>query len=191
VEILACTLELVRGGGLGALTTRRIAEKVGFTEAALYRHFPSKQALILGMMDKLDEMLLVPIEEIASDDSISTNQRLEKIVRHHTEIIREHKSLPILLLAEASVSEDEELLARMRLIFRRYLSVMEDLVRRGQVEGGIVSGPEPDCLALLLLGAPAALAIRHRLLPDFEAEDRFAQTLIPFLLSVIRVDERN
>jgi AcrR family transcriptional regulator len=191
MEILACTMDLVRGGGLGALTTRRIAEKVGFTEAALYRHFPSKQALILGMMDRLDEMLLGPIEDIALDESASVVQRIERIVRHHTDIIRRHKSLPILLLAEASVSEDEELLARMRLIFKRYLTVMEDLVRRGQAESGIVSGPEPDCLALLLLGAPAALAIRHRLLPDFEAEDRFAETLIPFLVSVIRVDEGN
>ncbi|HHQ48093.1 MAG TPA: hypothetical protein ENK19_04320 [Acidobacteria bacterium] len=63
---------------------------------------------------------------------------------------------------------------------------MERLIRKGQAEGEIVNGPAPDCLAQLLLGTPAVLAIRNRLLPDPQAEERFATTLIPFLLRSIR-----
>ena len=185
-EVLDHVLALVQEGGLAALTTRRLAERVGFTEAALYRHFPSKQAVILGMMDRLREMLLEPIVAIASDESLSITGRLERIVLHHTAVVRQHKMLPILLLAEATVSEDEALLARMRSIFQRYLSVMEQLIRKGQEEGEIVDGPAPDSLAQLLLGTPAVLAIRNRLLPDPQAGERFATTLIPFLLRCVR-----
>jgi AcrR family transcriptional regulator len=190
IQILNKTLELVREGGLAHVTTKKIAERVGFTEAALYRHFPTKQALILGLMDRLEDMLVAPIRTIAGDGSLSVRQRLEAIVRHHTTLVREQNSLPILLLAEASVSEDPALLGRMRSIFHDYISVLEGLVREGQAQDEIVRAPEADCLALLLLGAPAALAIRHRLFPDTRAEDRFEHSLIPHLISSLDLNPR-
>lgn len=185
-EILDQAMALVRQGGLAALTTRRLAHRVGFTEAALYRHFPNKQALILGMMDRLEAMLLEPVSAIASDESLSIPDRLEQIVLHHTTLVRRQRSLPILLLAEASLSEDEALLERMRSIFQGYLTTVEGLIDEGQTRGEIVNGPEPDSLAMLLLGPPAALAIRHRLFPDPPSEERFSETLIPFLVRAMR-----
>jgi len=184
-DILACTLALVREHGLAHVTTKLIAERVGFSEAALYRHFPTKQALLLGLMDRLEDMLLGPIRAIAGDGSLPVVRRLEAIIRHHAKLVREQNSLPILLLAEASAADDPALIGRMRSIFYDYLSILEGLVREGQARGEIVHGPEPDCLALLLLGSPAALAIRHRLLPDARSEDRFESTLIPFLIETI------
>ncbi len=184
-EILDRTLELVREAGLGGLTTKKIAERVGFSEAALYRHFPTKQALILGLMDRLEEMLVRPAREIAADGDLPIVQRLEKILLGHVRLIREQNSLPILLLAEASASDDPELLGRMRSIFHGYVSILEGLLREGQAREEIHDVVEADCLALALLGAPAALAIRHRLLPDARAEDRFENTLLPFLLHAL------
>jgi hypothetical protein len=111
------------------------------------------------------------------------------MVRHHTSVVRQFNSLPIILLAEASVSGDEALVDRMRSIFERYLSLLEEVVRAGQARGEIVGAIQPDCIAMLLLGAPAGLAIRHRLLPDPLAEDRFENMLIPFLRTHIESPE--
>jgi len=190
-EIIDRTIELVREGGLGGLTTRKIAERVGFTEGALFRHFPNKQALLLALMDRLENLLVEPIATIAADDELSSAERLERMVRHHTTVVRRFNSLPIILLAEASVSGDEALVGHMRTIFERYLSLLEGVVREGQARGEIVGGIQPDCLAILLLGAPAGLAIRHRLLPDAAAEDRFEEILIPFLRATIDTRERS
>ncbi|RLB15260.1 MAG: hypothetical protein DRG82_11995 [Deltaproteobacteria bacterium] len=180
-EILDRAMDLVKESGLGALTTRKIAEKMGFSEAALYRHFPTKKALVNGLMERLDQMLLGPVQEIAADDSLSHLERLKRILLHHVHLVREQNSLPILLLAEASATDDPTLLGRMRSILHTYLSVLEGLVREAQAKGLVPGELQNDCIALLLLGAPAALAIRHRLLPDGRLEDRFENTLIPFL----------
>jgi len=188
-EILDRALELVRESGLAALTTKKVAARVGFTEAALYRHFGSKKALVLGLMDRLELMLIEPIRAMAREGGATVAARLESIVRHHTSLVREQNSLPILLLAEASVSEDPQLLGRMRSIFHEYLSILEGLLREGQSRGEIARDANADCLALVLLGAPAALAIRHRLLPDDKAEDRFEGTLIPYLLTALSAAE--
>lgn len=188
-EIISCTLELVREMGIGGLTTRKIAEKVGFTEAALFRHYPTKQALLLALMDRLEGLLVEPIARIAADDTGSVVERLERMVRHHTTVVRQFNSLPILLLAEASASGDKALVDRMRAIFERYLSILEEVASAGQARGEIIAAIQPDCIAMLLLGAPAGLAIRHRLLPDVTAEDRFEEILIPFLRATIDARE--
>lgn len=184
-EILDRALELVRQSGLAGLTTKKLAERVGFTEAALYRHFPSKGKLVLGLMDRLEVMLLDPIRDIAADGSRTVGERLEAILRHHARLVREQNSLPILLLAEASVSEDPDLLGKMRSIFHTYLSLLEGVVREGQVRGELTTALKPDCAALMLLGAPTALAIRHRLLPDPRVEDRFETVEIPLIVQVL------
>lgn len=190
-EILDRTLELARERGIGGLTTRKIAEGVGFTEGALFRHFPTKQALLLALMDRLEDVMIEPIAAIATDDTLAAAERLEHMIRHHTKVVRQFNSLPIILLAEASVSGDEALVGRMRTIFKRYLSLLEEVVREGQSRGEIVGAIQPDCIAILLVGAPAGLAIRHRLMPDAAAEDRFEKTLIPFLRATIDTRERS
>jgi len=95
--ILDCTIDLVREGGPGALTTKKIAEKMGFTEPALYRrHFPTKKALVIGLMRRLEDVLLAPIQCIASDDAHSLEQRLKRILVHHIRLAIRHRLLPVI-----------------------------------------------------------------------------------------------
>jgi len=185
-EILDQALILVRENGLSGLTIRRIAERMGFSEPALYRHFANKQALILGLMDRLDEMLVCKAKAIAEDPSLSALKRLSSIITHHVKLVRKHKSLPILLLAEASTSDDPVLLGRMQAIFGTYFEILVKIVSEGQNNGTIDSTVHPDCIALGLMGTPTSLAVRHRLMPDGEFEDRIENTWIPFLIDRIR-----
>ena len=184
-EILDQALILVGESGLSGLTIRKIAERMNFSEPALYRHFPNKQALILGLMDRLDEMLPHTARDIAEDTSLPAPERLSRIISHHVRLVREHNGLPILLLAEASTSDDPVLLDRMRAIFKAYFALLVEVVIEGQGDGTIDPAVQPDCLALGLMGTPTALAVRHRLLPDAGFEDRVEDVWIPFLLDRI------
>jgi len=183
-QILDRALDLVPRGGLGGLTMKKIALRVGFSEAAIYRHFPTRQALLLGLMDRLEAMLVAPIRAIAADASVAPAERLTRILRHHTTVVIQRDSLPILLLAEASVSGEAKLVGRMRRIFAGYLDVLERLLD----EAGIAARPDGSGhtgLALLLVGLPAAVAIHHRLRPDAPAERAMADALAPFLVGCL------
>ena len=184
-EILDKAMILVREGGLSGLTIRKIAERMGFSEPALYRHFPNKRAVILGLMDRLDEMLVLTARGFAEDTSLSAPERLSLIISHHVRLVREHSGLPILLLAEASTSDDPVLLSRMRAIFQAYFTLLVGVIDEGQGNGTIDQTVQSDCLALGLMGTPTALAVRHRLLPDAGFEDRVEDVWIPFLLERI------
>lgn len=198
-QILDRTVELVAKDGLANLTMKKIAGRVGFSEAAIYRHFPTKQGLLLSLMDRLEALLLVPIRAMAADTGVSPQDRLSRILGHHLRIVLDHDSLPILLLAEASASGDPRLVQRMRDIFNPYRALLCELLAdttpAGRARGwmrahaagadGHGASIAPDSLALLLLGVPAALAIQHRLQPDSKAEQRAVAEVAPWLLAAI------
>ena len=178
-EILDHTLELVRDAGLAGLTMKKIAERVGFTEAAVYRHFPSKRALLLGLVGRLEGMLLGTVRAIAHDPALPAPAKLEAILLHHIGLLVATDGLPILLLAEASASGDEALVARIAAVLRQYLDLLAQVLGEIPPAAGL---PPAQRSALLFLGLPAALALERRILGAEAADAEAIAELVPFLV---------
>ena len=172
-EIVDRTFELVRDHGFAGLRMRQIADRVGVTEGALYRHFPSKEAILLALVERMEGRLLGPVRKIASRVDLAPEQKLEEILRHHLRTVIESRSLPILLISEASFSEHEALRARITTMLSSYLGILESLVRQVRTAEGF----EPPELAVLLLGLPAAVALSQRLLPNPQLAERLVGTV--------------
>src|SRR5687768_6234775 len=163
-ELLDHALALAREVGLAGLTVRRLADRVGFTEAALYRHFPNKQALLLRMVERLSsERLLGPLRAIAADAVRPAAARLEAAVEHHVRTVLAVDGLPVLILAEAAAAGDEVLLDRFRAITGEVAALFERLLREA---GPPVGSPDPRAQAIALFGLAAAAALHHRLVGD-------------------------
>ena len=178
-ELVDHALALVREAGLPGLTVRRLAERAGFTEAALYRHFASKQELLKALMGTLGERLLVPVRRIAAEVDRPAAERLKAILHHHVKIVLDSAGLPILIVAEAVASRDEAMLARIRITLSEYLGILEDLLDELP---GRAHRPVPRTLGLLMLGVPAASALRLRVLPDAELEAAARNELVDYLV---------
>lgn len=180
-ELVDIALELAREGGLGGLTVRRLADRAGFTEAALYRHFPSKSALLQALMGRIESRFLPQMRRIAEDEARAPAERLAEVVRFHARTVLAIEGLPILLLGEAAATGDEALQERIRSGAGAYLRILESLLDRLPLR------VEVRGASLLLLGLSAATAIRHRLFPDPELEGRVVETLptvlVDFLIS--------
>ena len=160
-ELLELALDLVREVGIAGLTVRRLAERAGFTEAALYRHFHNKQALLLAMVERVsEERLLGPLRTIAADRERTPRQRLAAVVRHHVSTILALEGLPVLILAEAAAAGDEALLARFRTVVGELQSILGGLIAEA---GAPADGPSPPALGVVLIGIGAATALQHRL----------------------------
>src|SRR5271168_2300415 len=55
LQLLDAALELFSRKGFGGATTKEIAAAAGVTEAIIFRHFPSKQALYTAVLDSKAE----------------------------------------------------------------------------------------------------------------------------------------
>lgn len=67
-RILEAAMELIAEGGLEALSMGRLAEAVDYTPGALYRYFPSKDALLAGLLAQvLDELQVFLVKAEPAD----------------------------------------------------------------------------------------------------------------------------
>jgi len=173
-EILDCAAELVAESGLAQLTMKRLAERVGFTEPAIYRHYPGKSALLAAMIERLGRRLLETIEAIAGDRALAPQERLLAMVRHHVALLRATRGLPILILAEGLAAGDRELMERVGGVLQRYLALLGGVL----AELGLDAGVPPDRQAILFLGLPAAIGIQLRAFPDLALSDEETDRLV-------------
>lgn len=177
-EILDRAFELVRESGLTNLTMKKVAERVGFTEPAVYRHFPTKQALVLGLLGRLGEMLLGPVRAIAADRQLPPVERLARILTHHLGLIIDTDGLPLLIFAEASAAGDEVVIGRMREIIGELRSILIGIVE----EMPAVPGTPPPLLVMALFGIVASTAIQRRMMPDVNFPKEAILAQIPVLV---------
>lgn len=179
-EILDQSLALIREQGLAGLTMRKVAERMGFSEPAIYRHFKTKQDLILGIISRLEANLIKPMEKIAANQKRSVTSRISAIVTHHLDLIAENNALPILLFAEAAASADERLTLAMRGVFGAYENLLHRLLEEGHARGEIDPDLNPADGTMLLMGAPSACALRMRLFNEASKKAR-RQRLVKYI----------
>lgn len=178
-EILDRTLELVGESGLANLTMKKVAERVGFTEPAVYRHFPTKQALVLGILGRLAEMLLPPIRDVAADTEAPAVDRIERILTHHLDLILRTDGLPFLILAEASAAGDDVVIARMRETLGEVRTILLEILKEMPPPPG---GPPPEVLVMALFGFAITTAVQRRLMPEASIPREQALAMIPVLV---------
>lgn len=173
-EILDRAAELVAESGLAQLTMKRLADRVGFTEPALYRHYPGKSALLAAMIERLGGRLLPTMETIAGDRGRPPQERLLEMVRHHVALLRATRGLPILILAEGLASGNHELIESVGSVMRRYLTLLGAVT----AELGLAVGVSADRQAMLFLGLPAAIGIQMRAFPEVALSDEETELLV-------------
>lgn len=166
-EILDRAAELVAESGLAQLTMKRLAERVGFTEPALYRHYRGKSALLAAMIERLSGRLLPTMAEIVGNREVAPADRLLAMVRHHVALLRATRGLPILILAEGLASSDPELIGAVGGVMRRYLALLGGVLAELALDAGVA----PERQAILFLGLPAAIGIQLRAFPEMALTD--------------------
>ena len=55
LQIIQTSIELIGNGGIQELTIKNLSRKIGFVEAAVYRHFASKSEILLTVLELLSQ----------------------------------------------------------------------------------------------------------------------------------------
>jgi AcrR family transcriptional regulator len=79
-QIKKAVLEIISTEGIGKLSTRNLASKIGVTEGALFRHFSSKKEIMLSILDDVKNELLADQEKITFSSDLSAEEKLFKFL---------------------------------------------------------------------------------------------------------------
>jgi AcrR family transcriptional regulator len=119
-RILSVALELIADHGFSATSTREIAERLGFTKAALYYHFRTKDDLLAALVGPAKAELGALIEGAADDGSPEARR---EFVVGYVDLVARHADLIRVLASDPSVKESAGLHTVVPL-FRRLIPLL-------------------------------------------------------------------
>ena len=114
-RILDVALELIADRGFAATSTREIAERLGFTKAALYYHFRTKDDLLAAIVGTVMTDLETLVER---GQGARTPEERRELVEGYVHLVQAHADLIRVLASDPSVKQSAGLHDAMP-IFRR------------------------------------------------------------------------
>jgi AcrR family transcriptional regulator len=153
-EIADAALRIVAEQGLGRFTAMSIAREVGVSDAALFRHFPTKDAIVLAVVDRVEEVLFEGFPP-PDPDPIA---RLGRFFERRVAVIRDSPGVARVVGSEllAQVAPPEGL-ARVAAFRRRSRAFVHRTLVEARRKGLLAEGLAPDEATVLVLGAILAL----------------------------------
>jgi TetR/AcrR family transcriptional regulator len=165
LEAFALMLEQSPGA---RITTAALARQVGVSEAALYRHFPSKAKMIEGLIEFMEASVFTRITRILEEET-SAEGRCRNLLWLLLTFAERNPGFARLLAGDALQGETERLRSRMRQFFDRLETQLRQILREGSARGDTAEEPPPHTAANLLL-AVAEGRINQFVRSEFKAK---------------------
>jgi TetR/AcrR family transcriptional regulator len=134
------------------ITTAALASEVGVSEAALYRHFPSKAKMLEGLIEFIEESLFSRITRILAEESTAEG-RCRMILWLLLSFAERNPGMARLLVGDALLGESERLRNRVRQLFDRLETQLRTILREWSATRVPAPGLGSTAGANLLLSA--------------------------------------
>lgn len=129
LEALADELEQHPGE---RITTAGLARAVGVSEAALYRHFPSKAKMFEGLIEFIEESIFSLINRILKEETTSL-KRCENILSLLLGFSERNPGLSRILSGDILTGETERLRLRVGQFYERVETQIKQVLREGEM----------------------------------------------------------
>ncbi|HEX5768347.1 MAG TPA: nucleoid occlusion factor SlmA [Burkholderiales bacterium] len=128
LEILKALAQMLEAPKWEKITTAALAEKLGVSEAALYRHFASKAQMYEGLIEFIESSVFTLANLITADES-DGHRQCEKLVEMLLAFAEKNPGMVRVMTGDALVGEHERLQARMNQFFERLESTLKQSLR--------------------------------------------------------------
>lgn len=183
-EIVRVALDLAAKHGAKGTTIQSIATTMNLTQGAIFRHFPTKDAIWLALIDWLRAQLGEVIARVEAEHA-DPLARIAALFRAHAGFIGEHVAIPRLVFAELSQSDDPQIRSAIHAVLNGYEGRLVALLAEGKHRGRFRADMDEQAGAALFLAALQGLALQHAVLGQARTVPEYAEKFLPLLLAAI------
>ena len=183
--IIEVVIKLAAEQNPSDITTAAIAQGMGLTQGALFRHFPTKESILEAVMHWVAEHLLARLDQ-AVEGINSPLAALEAVFMAHIQFVSEHPGIPRLLFAELQRSGDSLPKQVMQNLIQHYLDRLNQLMTNGKAQNEIKTELDIDIASISFIGSIQGLILQSLIANDTERMRRDARGVFAIYLDGIR-----
>lgn len=149
-QIAQAVMALAAEEGTGGISIAAVAHRIGVTPSALYRHFPSKDAILSATLDRMSERMQANLARARAEAS-GPLDALERLLMLQVELIRASRGLPFFVMSEGfgdnAVHRDQ-----FHALIRAFRGRLAGLFREAQERGDVRDDVPAESLAVCFIG---------------------------------------
>lgn len=185
LEVVAAVVDLARDRGPEAITTQAIADRIGVTHGALFRHFPDKAAMWSAVFDWVQVELgnVVGTAFAAGGEPLAI---LERVFLAHVAFVAGHPGVPRILFHELQRPVDSALHERVRMMVGAYRQRLCELLLLAKKRKQLPQSLDEEAAAVLFIGTVQGLVVQSTLFRGEAGMQDAARRIFPLLLDGFR-----
>jgi len=168
-SLVEAALQLAAQRSPADITTGDLAQAVGITQGAVFRHFSSKEAVWLAALDWASDTLMARLQAAATP--LVTLERpepnvlaaLQNVFLEHVNFVIAHPGVPRIIFQELQHTEDTPLKARVRGLMQQYRALLMGLLAQAEKQHSLAPGTDLQSAAVLFMGSVQGLVMQSLL----------------------------
>jgi len=188
-EIVLAVVALARDAGPEGITTQAIADRIGVTHGALFRHFPDKGAIWAAVFDWVGESLGAAVGAAFAEGGAPL-ATLERVFLAHVAFVARHPGVPRILYHELQRPPGSTAQSRVRGLVSGYRGRLAALIGAAKAAGQLPAALDEEVAAVHVVGSVQGLVMQATLFGGELGLLEAARRTWPLLLDGLRGDRR-
>ena len=151
LAIIGATGKLIASKGMSGLTVKTLAAEMGFVESALYRHFKSKDDILVLMLEYLYQNIQERFDSILAEN-VDAETKLKAIFDSQFQYFKKNPHFVMVVLSDGLIDESEGMRNQIIKMFLYKIQIINQLVSECISKGKFNPIINQDSLVHFLMG---------------------------------------
>ena len=148
------------------ITTADLAQAVGISQGAVFKHFASKEAIWLAVLDWVSETLMARLQTAAEGAEHAALPALHAVFLAHVDFVMSYPGVPRLIFQELQSPGDTALKSRVRALMQRYRQLLLAVLQQAKIQQVLRPGVDLQAATVFFLGSVQGLVMQALLADD-------------------------
>ena len=184
-EIVRVAIELAATRGVDAVTTQAMAEAMGLTQGAIFRHFPTKDEIWMAAIGWVRTQLMARVEKAAGQGRHPLDS-LERMFHAHIGFIARHPAIPRLIFSDELRNKNPHLKQLIQDILGGYETRIAALLHAAKEQGMARADLDEQSAATLFIGTIQGLVLQSSIFAGKRSLSGQAKKVFPVYLNAVR-----
>ena len=187
-QILRCAAGVFAQSNYTAAKVADIAEAAGISEAMIYKHFSSKKAIFLEVLNHLSEGVNQFWEANVEIEDNPLEALKTITIQYYREIMKRPDRLRVQFLALSEV-QDADIRTRLQKDYRNMIAVIGGLIKKGMAQGLIRKDIDMSAVTNLGLAGGLLTHVMAFLTLKEEYPEQLVESMVEHLIESIKTHE--
>ncbi|HEY9115095.1 MAG TPA: TetR/AcrR family transcriptional regulator [Bacteroidales bacterium] len=185
LEIIEAAGKILTTSGVGGLTIKNLAKEMKFSESAIYRHFQSKEEIIISMLTFLSENM---DERLSSSIHLSESpeKKLISLFENQLVFFNKNKHFVVAVFSDGLLDESQRINEIIYKLIRVKMKHLMPIIMEGQQSGAFTNTITTEELMHIIIGSFRLQMFKWRLVNfEFDIVEN-GNNMIQAILKVVK-----